>query len=155
MSGESRLWFGSNFDLGGESELSEVWIWMDNQTINLYVSIHAQHQIFIVIVTAMDQNDSLARSSMKGSSDYSCVSSVKDKDVGESKAPGVVAKLMVLDSLPISNFLEAHSTSFLDCQSIRNARYHLIVYQTIFFLHQISKLILLIGSVTFEFLFVV
>ncbi|XP_017230537.1 uncharacterized protein LOC108205204 [Daucus carota subsp. sativus] len=72
----------------------------------------------------MDQDDSLARSSFKGSSEYSCASSVTDDDVGGSKAPSVVAKLMGLESLPTSNFSEAYSTPFLDSRSLKDAYYY-------------------------------
>ncbi|WOH15866.1 hypothetical protein DCAR_0935412 [Daucus carota subsp. sativus] len=72
----------------------------------------------------MDQDDSLAGSSFKGSSDYSCASSVTDDDIGGSKAPGVVAKLMGLDSLPTSNFSEAYSTPFFDSRSLKDSYYH-------------------------------
>ncbi|KAF6165599.1 hypothetical protein GIB67_021869 [Kingdonia uniflora] len=42
--------------------------------------------------------DECAKSSMKGNSDYSCSSSVTDDGRNGSKSPGVVARLMGLDS---------------------------------------------------------
>ncbi|XP_074345331.1 uncharacterized protein LOC141684315 isoform X1 [Apium graveolens] len=72
----------------------------------------------------MDQDDSVAGSSFKGSSEYSCASSVTDDDVGGSKAPSVVAKLMGLESLPTSNYSEAYSTPFLDSRSVKDAYYY-------------------------------
>lgn len=70
------------------------------------------------------QDDSLAGSSFKGSSEYSCASSVTDDDVGGSKVPSVVAKLMGLESLPTSNYSEAYSTPFLDSRSLKDAYYY-------------------------------
>ena len=54
----------------------------------------------------MDDNETGAGSSNKGSSDYSCASSVTDDDGYGTKAPGVVARLMGLDSLPASNAID-------------------------------------------------
>ncbi|XP_050218539.1 uncharacterized protein LOC126669185 [Mercurialis annua] len=58
-------------------------------------------------------------SSIRGSSDYSCASSVTDDDGFGPKAPGVVARLMGLNSMPTSNFAEPSSTPFSDTQSLR------------------------------------
>lgn len=69
-------------------------------------------------VVGMDEDENGAGSSIKGSSDYSCASSVTDEEVYGRKAPGVVARLMGLDSLPKSNFSEATSTPFSDTQSL-------------------------------------
>ncbi|MCL7033483.1 hypothetical protein MKW94_013681 [Papaver nudicaule] len=57
-------------------------------------------------------------SSIRGSSDYSCASSVTDDDGNVTKAPGVVARLMGLDSLPTSSVAEPYSTLFCDTQSL-------------------------------------
>ncbi|XP_074340360.1 uncharacterized protein LOC141678052 isoform X2 [Apium graveolens] len=76
------------------------------------------------LIQQADQDDSLAGSSYKGSSEYSCASSVTDDDMGGSKAPGVVAKLMGLDSLPTSNFSEAYSTPFVDSRSLKDSYYY-------------------------------
>ncbi|KAK6161034.1 hypothetical protein DH2020_004415 [Rehmannia glutinosa] len=64
-----------------------------------------------------------AGSSLKESSDYSCASSVTDDDFYVSKSPGVVAKLMGLDCLPISNIYEPYSTPLSDCQSRLGSHY--------------------------------
>ncbi|KAM7478438.1 hypothetical protein LguiA_026651 [Lonicera macranthoides] len=60
-------------------------------------------------------------SSIRGS-DHSCSSSVSNDDVSGTKAPGVVAKLMGLDSLPNSNIPEPvfNSHSFRDYHPSRN-----------------------------------
>uniref|UniRef100_A0A5B6YL43 DUF4378 domain-containing protein n=1 Tax=Davidia involucrata TaxID=16924 RepID=A0A5B6YL43_DAVIN len=68
-----------------------------------------------------DEEEILAGSSIKGSSDYSCASSVTDEEGCGVRAPGVVARLMGLDSLPTSNFVD--STPFFDSQSLRDAHY--------------------------------
>ncbi|KAF2312759.1 hypothetical protein GH714_039861 [Hevea brasiliensis] len=69
----------------------------------------------------MDEDETGAGSSIRGSSDYSCASSVTDDDGCGAKAPGVVARLMGLDSMPTSSFSEPNSTPFLDTQSLREA----------------------------------
>ncbi|KAL2454954.1 hypothetical protein Adt_47542 [Abeliophyllum distichum] len=68
--------------------------------------------------------EEVAGSSIRGSSDYSCASSVTDEDFCGTKAPGVVARLMGLDSMPTSNFSEPYSSPFLDSLSLRDGRYH-------------------------------
>ncbi|OAY27679.1 uncharacterized protein LOC110601091 [Manihot esculenta] len=67
----------------------------------------------------MDEDENGAGSSIRGSSDYSCASSVIDDDGCGPKAPGVVARLMGLDSMPTSSFSEPNTTPFLDSQSLR------------------------------------
>ncbi|GFP99632.1 hypothetical protein PHJA_002107300 [Phtheirospermum japonicum] len=64
-----------------------------------------------------------AGSSMKEYSDYSCTSSLTDDDLYTSKAPNVVARLMGLDSLPKSNFLEPNSTPHSDYQSFTSSHH--------------------------------
>ncbi|KAL0367785.1 UNVERIFIED_CONTAM: hypothetical protein Sradi_3668600 [Sesamum radiatum] len=71
----------------------------------------------------LDEDESAAGSSVKGSSDYSCASSVIDEDFCGTKAPSVVARLMGLDSLPKSNMREAYSTPLFDSQSLRDSYY--------------------------------
>ncbi|KAJ4848407.1 hypothetical protein Tsubulata_032778 [Turnera subulata] len=66
----------------------------------------------------MDEDE--ARSSIRGG-DYSCASSVTDDDGYGAKAPGVVARLMGLDSMPTSSFQEPNTTPFFDTQSLRDA----------------------------------
>ncbi|KAK6161025.1 hypothetical protein DH2020_004406 [Rehmannia glutinosa] len=82
-----------------------------------------------------------AGSSIKESSDYSCASSVTDDDFYVSKAPGVVAKLMGLDCLPISNIYEPYSTPLSDCQSRLGSHYktkNLEYFQDLQFMHSSS-----------------
>jgi len=69
----------------------------------------------------MDDDDTGAGSSIRGGSDYSCASSVTDDEGYGARAPGVVARLMGLNSMPTSNFLEPNSTPFFDTQSLRDA----------------------------------
>ncbi|TYH01760.1 hypothetical protein ES288_A09G085300v1 [Gossypium darwinii] len=69
----------------------------------------------------MDEDEIGAGASFKGSSDYSCASSVTDDDMYGAKAPNVVARLMGLDSLPTSS--EPYSTPFFDTQSLRDAHF--------------------------------
>ncbi|XP_038991923.1 uncharacterized protein LOC120115225 [Hibiscus syriacus] len=69
-----------------------------------------------------DEDETGARMSFKGSSDYSCASSVTDDDMYGAKAPNVVARLMGLDSLPTSS--EPYSTPFFETQSLRDAHFH-------------------------------
>ncbi|KAK8486393.1 hypothetical protein V6N13_135958 [Hibiscus sabdariffa] len=68
-----------------------------------------------------DEDETGARLSFKGSSDYSCASSVTDDDMYGAKPLNVVARLMGLDSLPTSS--EAYSTPFFDTQSLRDAHF--------------------------------
>ncbi|CAA2984108.1 Hypothetical predicted protein [Olea europaea subsp. europaea] len=75
-------------------------------------------------IHVLEEEEMIAGSSIRGSSDYSCASSVTDEDFCGTKAPGVVARLMGLDSMPTSNFSEPCSSPFLDSQSLRDAHYH-------------------------------
>ncbi|KAF5772645.1 hypothetical protein HanXRQr2_Chr13g0579631 [Helianthus annuus] len=68
----------------------------------------------------MDEDDMIGGMSMKGSSDYSCATSVTDEDGYGTKAPGVVARLMGLDSLPTVNFSDTYSNPSFDSQSLRD-----------------------------------
>ncbi|KAJ8444947.1 hypothetical protein Cgig2_029141 [Carnegiea gigantea] len=61
--------------------------------------------------------------SVRGASDYSCVSSVTDDDVYGMKAPGVVARLMGLDALPVPNSLEASAAAFFETRSLGDASF--------------------------------
>ncbi|KAL8490574.1 hypothetical protein ACS0TY_022551 [Phlomoides rotata] len=58
----------------------------------------------------LDADENAGGSTVKGSSDQSCSSSVVDEDFCGTKAPGVVARLMGLDSLPKSSMSETYST---------------------------------------------
>ncbi|XP_062004505.1 uncharacterized protein LOC133721798 [Rosa rugosa] len=60
-----------------------------------------------------------ASSSNKGSSDWNCASSVTSDEGGGSRAPGVVARLMGLDSLPTSTVTDSSSTLSIDSHSLR------------------------------------
>ncbi|KAF5464724.1 hypothetical protein F2P56_014778 [Juglans regia] len=68
------------------------------------------------------EDETGAGSSIKGSSDFSCASSVTDEGCG-SRAPGVVARLMGLESLPTSNSSEPYSTPYFDTHSLQDAHY--------------------------------
>uniref|UniRef100_A0A0V0HUF6 Putative ovule protein n=1 Tax=Solanum chacoense TaxID=4108 RepID=A0A0V0HUF6_SOLCH len=68
-----------------------------------------------------NEDDTTAVSSVKGSSDYSCASSITDEEYYGIKPAGVVARLMGLDCLPSSNLSEPYSTPFFDSQSLRSA----------------------------------
>ncbi|XP_019180133.1 PREDICTED: uncharacterized protein LOC109175333 [Ipomoea nil] len=72
----------------------------------------------------IDEDEINASSSFKGSSSYSCASSVTDEEECGVKAPGVVARLMGLDPLPPSNFSEFYSTPFSDTQSRQGPYWH-------------------------------
>ncbi|KAI3706866.1 hypothetical protein L6452_24895 [Arctium lappa] len=69
----------------------------------------------------MDEDDMIGGLSLKGSSDYSCATSVTDDDGYGTKAPGVVARLMGLDSLPTFNFSDTYSNPSFDSQSLRDS----------------------------------
>ncbi|KAE8711901.1 protein FAR1-RELATED SEQUENCE 11-like [Hibiscus syriacus] len=68
-----------------------------------------------------DEDEIGAGTSIKGSSDYSCASSVTDDDIYGTRAPSVVAKLMGLDSLP--TYTEPYSTPLFDTRSLRDAHF--------------------------------
>ncbi|XVF28242.1 hypothetical protein REPUB_Repub15cG0012600 [Reevesia pubescens] len=68
-----------------------------------------------------DEAEIGAGTSINGSSDYSCASSVTDDDMYGARAPSVVARLMGLDSLPTSS--EPYSTPFFDSLSLRDAHF--------------------------------
>ncbi|CAK9188010.1 unnamed protein product [Ilex paraguariensis] len=58
---------------------------------------------------------------IKGSSDYRCASSVCGDEGCGARAPGVVARLMGLDSLPSSNVSESSFAPFFDSGSFRGS----------------------------------
>ncbi|KAK9079531.1 hypothetical protein SSX86_001203 [Deinandra increscens subsp. villosa] len=68
----------------------------------------------------MEEDEMMGGMSLKGSSDYSCATSVTDEDGYGTKAPGVVARLMGLDSLPTVNFSDTYSNPSFDSQSVRD-----------------------------------
>lgn len=69
----------------------------------------------------MEMDEKAAVSSVGGSSDKSCASSLVDEDFYGTKAPGVVARLMGLDSLPKSSMPEPYSTPIFSSSSLRDA----------------------------------
>ncbi|XP_020574864.1 uncharacterized protein LOC110020923 [Phalaenopsis equestris] len=69
----------------------------------------------------VDEDEAVGISSIKDSSDYSCASSVTDERNG-IREPGVVARLMGLDSIPTSCTSEPYSTPFLDIRSLSHKR---------------------------------
>ncbi|XP_057806069.1 uncharacterized protein LOC131021012 isoform X2 [Salvia miltiorrhiza] len=71
----------------------------------------------------LDLDEGAAGSSVRGSNDHSCASSVVDEDFCGTKAPGVVARLMGLDSLPKSSMTEPYSTPLFSSCSLRDAYY--------------------------------
>nr|XP_010914532.1 uncharacterized protein LOC105039910 isoform X1 [Elaeis guineensis] len=68
----------------------------------------------------IDEDEMIGESSAKGSSDYSGTSSVTDEEGNVGRAPGVVARLMGLDSMPISGTSVPYSTPLHDSQSLRD-----------------------------------
>ncbi|GMN55220.1 hypothetical protein TIFTF001_024340 [Ficus carica] len=76
-------------------------------------------------LSLIDEDEAGTRTSFKGSSDYSCASSVTDEEGCGIRPASVVARLMGLDSLPTSNFQEQpYSTPFFDTRSLQDAHYH-------------------------------
>ncbi|ONK67575.1 uncharacterized protein A4U43_C05F1460 [Asparagus officinalis] len=71
-----------------------------------------------------DDDEVVGVSSVKGSSDYSCASSITDEEGFALRAPGVVARLMGLDSMPTSGASEPSSTPFFDTRSLRDKQSH-------------------------------
>lgn len=67
-----------------------------------------------------NEDEITAGSSVKGSSDYSCASSMTDEEYYGIKPAGVVARLMGLDCMPSSNLSEPYSTPFFDSLSLRS-----------------------------------
>ncbi|CAA0817553.1 Unknown protein [Striga hermonthica] len=72
----------------------------------------------------LDEDEFAAGSSVKGSSNYSCASSLTEGDFYTSKAPNVVARLMGLDSLPTSSFLDPNSTPLSNCRSFASSSHY-------------------------------
>ncbi|XP_028751512.1 uncharacterized protein LOC114711304 [Neltuma alba] len=63
-----------------------------------------------------------AGASVRGS-DHSYASSVTDDEACGTRVPGVVARLMGLDSLPPSGFPEPYSSPYFDARSLQDAQY--------------------------------
>uniref|UniRef100_A0A2P2K069 DUF4378 domain-containing protein n=1 Tax=Rhizophora mucronata TaxID=61149 RepID=A0A2P2K069_RHIMU len=69
-------------------------------------------------------DDKREKSSNKGSSEFSCSSSANSDEGGYGvRAPGLVARLMGLDSLPTSNAMDPFSSPFSDSSSLRAPQY--------------------------------
>lgn len=77
----------------------------------------------IAQLQTLNEDEFAAGLSIKESSDFSCTSSVTDEDFYGPRGPGVVARLMGLDSLPESNISEPSSTPCITSQSLRVADY--------------------------------
>ncbi|KAL9450339.1 hypothetical protein AB3S75_012138 [Citrus x aurantiifolia] len=75
------------------------------------------------LLQVIEVDESRASSSNKGSGDFNCASSVTSDEGYGTRAPGVVARLMGLDSLPTSNVPELSSVPYLDLQSLGTSRY--------------------------------
>ncbi|KZV33417.1 hypothetical protein F511_38634 [Dorcoceras hygrometricum] len=71
----------------------------------------------------LNEDEFVFGTSINASSDFSCASSVTDEDFYGPRAPGVVARLMGLNSLPESNISEPSSTPYIACQSLCVADY--------------------------------
>ncbi|CAI9289320.1 unnamed protein product [Lactuca saligna] len=69
----------------------------------------------------MEEDETIGGLSYKESSDYSCATSITDDDNYGTKAPGVVARLMGLDSLPTFNFSDTYSNPSFDSQSYKDS----------------------------------
>lgn len=67
----------------------------------------------------VEVDDNGASSSNKGSGDWNCSSSLTSDEGCGSRAPGVVARLMGLDSLPTSTVTDSSSTLSFDSHSLR------------------------------------
>ena len=78
--------------------------------------------VFVVLYLQIDDDEGIGVSSFKGSSDYSCASSVTDEEGREMKAPGVVARLMGLDAMPSTGVPEPYCTPFRDTRSFRDSQ---------------------------------
>ncbi|KAK8960257.1 hypothetical protein KSP40_PGU020218 [Platanthera guangdongensis] len=74
----------------------------------------------------LDEDETIGISSMKGSSEYSCSSSVTDEEGGGIRALGIVARLMGLNSMPASGFSEPFSTPRHNNIPLRDKQSHKI-----------------------------
>ncbi|XP_068318486.1 uncharacterized protein [Pyrus communis] len=71
----------------------------------------------------VDESGTATTSSNKGSNDWNCASSVTSDEGCGVRAPGVVARLMGLDSLPASTALEPSSALLFDSQSLKASQH--------------------------------
>lgn len=65
-----------------------------------------------------DDDEIFGVTSGRRSCDYSCASSMTDEDGMTHRAPGVIARLMGLESMPTPIFSESSSTPFFDTRSL-------------------------------------
>ncbi|XP_010931726.1 uncharacterized protein [Elaeis guineensis] len=72
------------------------------------------------LLRLIDEDEMIGVSSVKGSSDYNCTSSVTDEEGNTFRAPGVVARLMGLTSMPISGTSVPYSTPLHDSRSLQD-----------------------------------
>lgn len=72
----------------------------------------------------IEKDESRGSSSNKGSSEFNCSSSVTSDEACGARGPGVVARLMGLDSLPTSNISEACSEPYRNLHSFRSSQYN-------------------------------
>ncbi|XP_074320344.1 uncharacterized protein LOC141657109 [Silene latifolia] len=82
-----------------------------------------QDNLPITRMHVVEEEDFGAGLSTRGGSEYSYASSVTDDDGYGTKAPGVVARLMGLDSLPTSNAVDPYSSPFFDSLSLQDASF--------------------------------
>lgn len=75
--------------------------------------------LVLYIYLQVEGDESGTTSSNKASSDWHCASSVTSDEGCGNRAPGVVARLMGLDSLPTSTVPEPSSSLLFDSQSLR------------------------------------
>ncbi|KAK7329519.1 hypothetical protein VNO77_23689 [Canavalia gladiata] len=71
----------------------------------------------------VDEDENGVGASIRGSCDHSYASSVTDDETCGTRAPGVVARLMGLDSLPPSSFSDPYSTPYFDTRSLQDNQY--------------------------------
>ncbi|KAL2464171.1 hypothetical protein Fot_52127 [Forsythia ovata] len=116
--------FSSKSDLPGTIPKLVIWIASNIELCSNRNRKGICDRSFPITQLHVLDEEEVAGSSIRGSSDYSCASSVTDEDFCGTKAPGVVARLMGLDSMPTSNFSEPYSSPFLDSQSLRDGRCH-------------------------------
>ncbi|EEF49944.1 conserved hypothetical protein [Ricinus communis] len=125
MEGERKRSKGSFFHLFDWNGKSRKKLFLNNSELpaelaqgqeNVESIARSQHH-------ALEVDDRRVNSSNKASSDFSCTSSVTSDEGYGSRAPGVVARLMGLDSLPTSNAAESSSTPLLNASSLRVSQY--------------------------------
>ncbi|KAM1038660.1 hypothetical protein ACFX13_034049 [Malus domestica] len=71
----------------------------------------------------VDESGTATTSSKQGSNDWNCASSVTSDEGCGVRAPGVVARLMGLDSLPASTASEPSSALLFDSQSLKASQH--------------------------------